>query len=169
MNRRQSIITGLAGVTAVAGLTSKAPAAEPKAGNPEQEAIRAVLRAHDDALTNHDLKGVLATMTPKTVIMGCGPGEIWSGTAEIKDAYQHFFEGFDKGHQVFHYNFRFGGLSSEMGWLGVSGEISGQKDGKPVAFPINISVAMEKSGGSWRIALLHFSNLTGADGGKARS
>jgi ketosteroid isomerase-like protein len=161
MNRRESIIAGLAGVTAVASLTPKALAAEPKSGSPEQEAFRAVLKAHDDALTNHDLDGVLATLTPKAVIMGNGPGEIWSGTAEIKDAYRHFFESFDKGQQVFHYNFRFSGQTSDMSWLGVSGEISGKKDGKAVAFPINISVAMAKEGGAWRIAMLHFSTLTG--------
>lgn len=163
MNRRESIIGGLAGITTVASLTPEAPAAEAKADRPELEAIRAVFKAHDDALTNHDLKGVLATMTSNALVMGSGPGEIWSGTNEIKDAYQHFFETFDKGHQVFRYNFKFGGLSPEMGWLGASGEISGEKDGKPIAFPINISVTMAKEGGAWRIALLHFSTLAGAD------
>ena len=167
MNRRETIIAGVAGITAVASLSPEASAAAPKSENPELEAIRAVFKAHDDALTNHDLKGILATVTPNAVVLGSGPGEVWSGTEEIKVAYRHFFEGFDKGHQVFSYNFRFGGISSEMGWLGVSGEINGTKDGKPVAFPINISVTMTKAGGAWRIALLHFSTLTDADGGKA--
>ena len=168
MNRRESIITGIAGITAVVALAPKASAAETEADNPELEAIRAVFKAHDDAMTTHNLEGVLATLSPKAVIMGSGPGELWSGTDEIKVAYGKFFEGFDKGEQDFHYNFKFGGLSSDMGWLVASGEINGKKDGKEIAFPINISVTMAKEGGKWRIASMHFSTLTGAESAKAK-
>jgi uncharacterized protein (TIGR02246 family) len=167
MNRRESILKSLAGITAAAALTSKASAAEPTTDNPELEAIRAVIKAHDDALSQHDLNGVLATMTPNAVVMGCGPGELWSGSAEIKDAYLKFFEGFDKGEQEYHYNYRFGGLSSDMGWLTTSGEIKGKKNGKPVAFPINISLTAVKSGGAWLIASIHYSTLTGEGGSQA--
>jgi uncharacterized protein (TIGR02246 family) len=167
MNRRESIITGLAGMTAVAALTPKASAAEPKDDNPELKAIRAVFKAHDDAMTNHNLEGVLATMAPNAVIMGSGPGELWSGKDEIKEAYGKFFEGFDKGEQDFHYNFKFGGLSSDMGWLVVSGEVNGKKDGKAIDFPINISLIMAKTGGKWLVASMHFSTLTGNGGAKA--
>jgi len=41
----------------------------------------------------------MACFTEKAAIMGSGPGEIWSGPDEIKVAYQHFFDGFDKGEQ----------------------------------------------------------------------
>ena len=61
-------------------------------------------------MTNHDLKGVLANMTPKAAIMGTGPGEIWSGPDEIKAAYEHFFQNFDKGHHKFDYQFK------SVGW-----------------------------------------------------
>jgi hypothetical protein len=74
-------------------------------------------KAHNDALTNHDLEGVLATVAPNAVVIGSTPGEIWSGTEERKVAYRHFFEGFEKGTQIFRYPFRFGGISSDMGWL----------------------------------------------------
>lgn len=167
MNRKESILKGLAGLTAIAALTPKAAAAMPKADPSGLEEIRAVLKAHDDALTMHDLNGVLATMAPKAVIMGCGPGEIWSGTEEIKVAYRNFFQTFDKGHQEYRYHFRFGGLSPEMGWLTTSGEISGKKNGKPVAFPINVSLTTVKSRGAWRIASLHYSTLTGEGGSSA--
>jgi hypothetical protein len=40
---------------------------------------------------------------------------------EIKVAYEHFFEGFDKGEQKFQYQFRIGGVTSEMGWLMAAG------------------------------------------------
>ena len=151
----------LAGVTAIAALSSTGEAQDTaQAENPELEKIRALLKMHDDAMTSHDLKGVLATFAPKAVIIGSGPGELWSGQEEIKDAYQHFFEGFDKGKQDFHYNHKFGGLSADMGWLVASGEIKGTKAGKDVAFPINISLTVTKSAGKWLFAAMHFSTLT---------
>ena len=71
---------------------------------------------------------------------GSGPGEIWSGPDEIKVAYEHFFEGFDKGEQKFEYQFRIGGVTPEMGWLMASGNVTGKKEGKEFAFPLNISL-----------------------------
>ena len=111
-------------------------------------------------MTNHDLEGVLATMAANAVIMGSGPGEVWASTADIKEAYGHFFEDFDKGAQDFTYHVRFGGLSAEMGWLMASGEVKGKKGGKEHAFPLNISLAVAKKGGKWQIASMHYSTLT---------
>jgi uncharacterized protein (TIGR02246 family) len=168
MNRRDSIIAGLAGITAAATLAPSARAEEEKAANPELEDVRALLKAHDEAMTNHDLQGVMATMTEKAAIMGTGPGEIWSGPDEIKNAYEHFFQGFDKGEQKFDYQFKIGGLGSDMGWLMASGDIKGKKDGKAFEFPINISLTVTKADGKWRIASMHFSTLTGPGGAKTK-
>jgi uncharacterized protein (TIGR02246 family) len=162
MNRRESIIAGLAGITAIAAFTPKTQAAD-AAENPELEKVRALLKAHDTALANHDLKGVLATLTEKAAILGTGPGEIWSGPDEIKTAYEHFFEGFDKGQQEFEYQFKIGNLGTDMGWLLASGNIKGKKDGKAIEFPLNISLTVSKTGGDWKIAAMHFSTLTGPD------
>jgi ketosteroid isomerase-like protein len=162
MNRRTSIITGLTAVTAVA-LTSTAEAEE---ANPQLEKIKAVLKAHDDAMTNHNLEGVLAVLSPKAVIMGSGPGEIWASASEIKDAYEHFFQVFDKGQQEFTYTVKHGELSAEMGWLVVSGDVKAKKDGKDVGFPLNVSLTVSKSGGNWKIAAMHFSTLTSDAAGK---
>ena len=167
MNRRDSIIAGLAGIAAVTTLASSAKA-EDKADNPELDAIRALLKAHDDAMTSHDLKGVMATLTEKASIMGSGPGEMWVGPEEIKDAYEHFFQGFDKGQQEFEYKFKTGGLGSDMGWLMASGNIKAKKDGKAILFPINVSLTVAKAGGQWKIASMHFSTLTGPDDAKAK-
>jgi hypothetical protein len=65
----------------------------------------------------------MACFTEKAAIMGSGPGEIWSGPEEIKVAYEHFFEGFDKGEQKFEYQLRIGGLTSEMAWMMTAGNI----------------------------------------------
>ena len=167
MNRRTSILTGLAAITAVATLAPSAQAEE-QAANPELEDVRALLKAHDEAMTNHDLKGVLANMTPKAAIMGTGPGEIWSGPDEIKAAYEHFFQNFDKGHHKFDYQFKIGGLGADMGWLMASGNIQAEKDGKPFEFPLNVSLTVAKKGGKWQIASMHFSTLTGEGGEKAK-
>ena len=163
MNRRDSIITGLGAIAAVATLGPSAQAQEKKADNPELDAIRALLKAHDDAMTNHDLKGVMATLTEKASIMGTGPGEMWVGPEEIKDAYEHFFQGYDKGQQEFEYKFKQGGLGADMGWLMASGNIKAKKDGKAILFPINVSLTVAKAGGQWKIAAMHFSTLTGPD------
>lgn len=160
MNRRTSILTGLSAATTLGALSSSAQDKETEAANPNLEKIRAVLKAHDDAMTNHNMDGVLAALAPKAVIMGTGPGEIWSGPEEIKDAYSHFFADFDKGEQQFTYHVRMGELSAEMGWLLTSGEVRGKKGGKEFAFPLNVSITVSKASGDWKIAALHFSTLT---------
>ena len=161
MNRRDSLITGLTAIAAVATLNPSAQAQEK--ADPALDAIRALLKAHDDAMTSHDLKGVMATLSEKASIMGSGPGEMWVGPAEIKDAYEHFFEGYDKGQQEFEYKFKHGGLGTDMGWLMASGNVKAKKDGKAVVFPLNVSLTVSKAGDQWKIASMHFSTLTGPD------
>jgi len=171
MNRREAIIAGMAGITAAVAVAPTADAESPEGANPDLDQIRALLRAHDEAFTNHDLHGIMACLTKKAAIMGSGPGEIWSGPGEIKVAYEHFFEGFDKGEQKFEYQFRIGGVTSEMGWMMTAGNVSGKKDGKEFAFPVNLSLTVRKKEGKWLIAAMHFSTLTGASnpGTKATS
>ena len=152
----------MAGVAAAVAVASRGDAQASQASNPDLDQIRALLRAHDEAFTNQDLNGVLACFTEKAAIMGSGPGEIWSGPDEIKVAYQHFFEGFDKGEQNFEYQFRIGGLTSEMGWMMTAGNVNGKKDGKEFAFPLNLSLTVKKTEGKWLVAAYHFSTLTGA-------
>ena len=161
MNRREAIIAGVTGITAVVATASTANAESSQGANPDLDQIRALLKAHDEAFSNHDLSGVMACLAEKAAIMGSGPGEIWSGPDEIKSAYEHFFEGFDKGEQKFEYQFRIGGVTPEMGWLMASGNVTGKKDGKDFAYPLNISLTVAKKEGKWLIAAMHFSTLTG--------
>ena len=135
MTRIEAIITGVAGLSALAMATPAARAEDSKEANPGVEKIRALLKAHDKAMTNHYLKGVMACLTEKAAIMGTGPGEIWVGPEDIKVAYEHFFEGFDKGEQNFECQFKIGGIGTDMGWLMASGNVTGKKDGKDVALP----------------------------------
>jgi ketosteroid isomerase-like protein len=161
MNRREAIMAGAATLAAAVALP---PAANAQTAvtddNPDLGPIRDLLDAHDAAFTNHDLEGVMATMSQKATIMGCGPGEIWSGPEEIKAAHEHLFEGFDFGEQNFEYEFSIGELSTDTGWMMTSGNVNGKKDGKDFTFPVNISLSVKKEGGKWLIAAMHFSTLT---------
>jgi hypothetical protein len=62
MNRREAILTGMAGLAAVA-VSPAARAQTTGADNPELEPIRALLDAHDAAFANHDVDGVMACMS----------------------------------------------------------------------------------------------------------
>ena len=84
MNRREAIIAGMAGITAAVAVVPTAAAQASEGNNPDLDQIRALLRAHDEAFTNHDLNGIMACLTEKAAIMGTGPGEVWSGPEEIK-------------------------------------------------------------------------------------
>jgi ketosteroid isomerase-like protein len=168
MTRKEAIITGVASLSALAMVAPSAWAEDPKEANPEVEKIRALLKAHDEAMTNHDLTGVMACLTGKAAIMGTGPGEIWVGPEEIKVAYEHFFEGFDKGDQKFEYQFKIGGVTADMGWLMASGNVIAKKDGKDVTFPLNLSLTVARNAGDWRIAAMHFSTLTGGPEAEAK-
>src|SRR4029077_9983846 len=103
MNRGEAMMAWISGITAAVAIAPTADAQASQGTNPDLDQIRALLRAHDAAFTNKDLKGVTACLTDNAAIMGSGPGEIWSGPDEIKVAYEHFFEGFDKGEQKFAY------------------------------------------------------------------
>ena len=161
MNRKEALM-GIATIAAAAAVPSIASAQkpEPEAENPELEPLRALLQAYDTAFTNHDLDGVMATMSDKAAIMGSGPGEIWSGPDEIKAAHQHFFEGFDAKQQGFDYEFNIGQVMSDTGWMLTSGNVTGTKGGKEFTFPVNISLVATKQGGKWLIAAMHFSIVT---------
>ena len=164
MNRKEAILAGVAGIAAAVAVPPAASeqtsvAETPVADNPELAPIRALVDAYDTAFANHDLDGVMACMSEKAAIMGCGPGEIWSGPDEIKAAHQHLFEGFDLGKQQFEYEFNVGGVNSETAWMLTSGNVTGTKDGEDFTFPVNVSLTVVKESGKWLIAAMHFSIL----------
>jgi ketosteroid isomerase-like protein len=160
MNRRDILIAGVSSIAAAVSGSLAASAQTSDVENPELEPIRALLDAHDTAFANHDLDGVMACLSEKATIMGCGPGEIWSGPDEIKAAHLHLFEGFDVGELKIEYEFNIGQITSGTGWMMTSGNVNGNKDGKEFTFPVNISLSVTKDGGKWLIAALHFSTLT---------
>lgn len=163
MNRRESLVAGLTGLTAVATFGPAVLAQEAEAPNPKLEELRALLKAHDAAMSNQDVKGVLAVFTPKPMVLGTGPGEIWAGPEEVTAAYEEFFKGFDKGEEKCDYQYTVGDVSGDTGWLLGTANVACKKDGKEVEFPLNVSLTAAKVDGKWRIAAMHFSTLTDED------
>lgn len=163
MNRRNLIAAGVAGISAAA-LSQVEGAEAPNPSEGDLEKIKALLQAHDTAMTAHDIDAVLATFDDNGALMGTGPGEMWQGKEELKVAYKHFFMVFDKAKQDFKYKFRVGGLSAEMGWLMASGDVVGTKEGKEFSYPLNMALVVDKSGETWKICAMHFSTLTSDKG-----
>ena len=161
MNRREAIVAGVTGIAAAIAAPTAAKA-ESQNENPELDPIRALLDTYDGAFTNHDLDGVMACFSEKAAVMGCGPGEIWSGPDEIKAAHQRFFEGFDYGEQSFAYEFSLGEVKPDIGsaWMMTSGNVTGKSAGEEFSFPVNVSLTAAKDGGKWLITSLHFSTIT---------
>jgi ketosteroid isomerase-like protein len=161
MNRREAFIAGFAGLAAAVTVPANANAetSDAEGENPELEPLRTLLGAYDQAFANQNLEGVMAALSADAVIMGNGPGEIWSGPDEIKAAHRHFFEGFDVGEQSFDYEFSLGRINGDSGWLLTSGNVNGTKDGKDYTFPVNISLVATKNGENWVISAMHFSNF----------
>jgi hypothetical protein len=116
MTRKEAIITGVAGLSALPMAAPAARAEDSKGENREVEKIRALLKAHDEAMTNHDLNGVMACLTEKAAIMGTGPGEIWVGPQAIKVAYEHFSKASTKESRILNISLRL--AASAPTWAG---------------------------------------------------
>src|SRR5262245_58522250 len=80
--------------------------------------VAELLKKHDDALNQHNLGGVLAlySPSPKTTLLGTGPGEKFQGKEEIKAAYAEIFKDFDRGTLTHSCYWRDGGGSGNVVW-----------------------------------------------------
>jgi hypothetical protein len=91
-------------------------------GSSTRADVAMILKKHDEALNQHNLGGLLAlySPSPKTVLLGTGPGEKYQGKAEIKTAYTEIFKDFDKGTMTHSCYWRDGGGSgswvNRRGW-----------------------------------------------------
>lgn len=125
--------------------------------------ITELLKAHDEALNQHRLDALLALYvpSPKTVMLGTGPGEKFQGPEEIKAAYMEIFKDFDKGTLTHNCYWKDGGGSGNVAWWAAMCKFTDAKGGKPREYELNISAVAEKQGEKWRFVLLHYSNLVG--------
>jgi uncharacterized protein (TIGR02246 family) len=156
LTRREAV---LAAVGAAALAVPAAAKKDDDKKNDSTKALRALLKAHNEAFTSHDLDGVLATLAPDCAIMGTGPGELWVGHEEIKEAYSHFFEDFDKGQQQFESLWHHGNVGDNGAWLMTVSKVTLEKGSKEDEFGLNLSLTCEQKKGKWLIQAMHFSNL----------
>ena len=148
MSRRQIFGAAALGVAAVV-LPSAAEAKAPKTNNALAPML-SVLQAHNKAFSAHDLKGVMATMTPDVFILGDGPSEILKGQKEVSAAYQKFFSDSAKG-EKFEPAFYEGGMSDNAGWIMAVTKIIHTKGNEKIERGLNVSVALVKRDGKWLI------------------
>lgn len=149
---------------AVLGLTAAALQSEAEAKSPKSPPVgallplAAVMRAHDQAFSAHDLKGVLATMSPDAFVLGSGGGEIWKGTKEITARYEDLFKTFEKGSLSFEPVFYDGAVQDGMGWLMGVTRVTATHAGKRHERGINASIGFVQSNGKWQIRTFHYSS-----------
>jgi len=163
MKKNQILIAAAMGCTL---LMSACATQAPETDN-SMEQIKAMLTQHDDAVNEHNLKGVMALFAddPAIVMMGTGPGEFWKGKADVESAYQQLFKDFKAGslkHQCPDASI---GQQGEFAWLIASCNIQDvSPDGSQKReYGLNVSAVLKKGKEGWKFQTLHFSNLT--DGG----
>jgi ketosteroid isomerase-like protein len=154
------ITTALAGAAVFGGDAARANQAA-GADDKNVAAVKALLQQHDKVFTTQDLEGVMKLYSPgpKTVVMGSGPGELFVGKDEIRNAYQHFFQDFDQGKQNFEYGFATGDLIGDAGWVVATGKLTLTKGADSRETGLNVSVTFSKVKGTWYISSFHYSNV----------
>jgi uncharacterized protein (TIGR02246 family) len=126
--------------------------------------IAELLKQHDEALNQHNLAGVLAvySSSPKTVVLGTGPGEKYQGQEEIKTAYTEIFKDFDKGTLTHSCYWKDGGGSDDVVWGAAMCKFTDAKGDKKREYELNVSIVAEKQGGKWQFVMMHYSNVVGS-------
>ncbi len=123
--------------------------------------IKKVLELHNKAFNAQDLKAVMETYAsgPNVVLMGTGPGESYVAEEAIGGAYNQFFNRFEPNTLEFKNDWIAMGTSGNTGWFAVTTSIAGTIKNEKQERVFNISCALEKQKGKWRIASMHFSRL----------
>jgi ketosteroid isomerase-like protein len=123
--------------------------------------VKTVVEQHNQALNAQDIKGVMTIYSsdPNTVLMGTGPGEIYVGDEAIGGAYNQIFSRFEANSLSFKYDWAADGNKGNFAWFAVTTTMEGivNKEKKERAF--NMSGALIKEKGKWRILSMHFSRL----------
>lgn len=124
--------------------------------------LREVFEAHEKALNAHDLSGLMKLYAPgeQAVVMGTIPAERWVGSAQIEDAYRHFFEDFDAGTVQRDCPWVVSDLGGDVGWLSATCTYQDSLKGASRTFALNVSAVLQKMDGAWKLRAMHYSNPT---------
>jgi ketosteroid isomerase-like protein len=148
--------------TTTAANSAAKPAAAPVDQKVVVEEVRAVLQAHDKALSEKNIDALLETFStdPNTVVLGTGTEERWVGPQEIKAAYTEMFKDYDPNTLQANCDWKTGGSDPEgtMAWLAANCSCKDSMQGKTRDYKLNVSGSLAKQGGKWRFVVLHMSN-----------
>ena len=128
--------------------------------------LRAVLRQHDEALNQHNLKAIMALYVdaPNIAMMGTGPGEFWRGREAVENAYQAFIDDFKAGSMSYECPERAVGKHGDAAWFAASCDMKDTTpDDESREYSLNVSGVLVNTAEGWRYQMMHFSNLAGGD------
>ena len=148
--------------TTAAANTAAKPATAPVDPKAVVEEVRAVLQAHDKALSEKNLDSLMDTFStdPNTVVLGTGAEEKWVGPQEIRAAYTEMFKDYDPNTMQCNCDWKTGGADPEgsMGWLAAICTCKDSLQGKSRDYTLNVSAGLAKQNNKWRFVMLHMSN-----------
>lgn len=123
--------------------------------------VNTILALHLQALSAHDLKGVMSlySSNPDIFLMGTGPGEIYLGEEGIAGAYNQIFSRFKADSLTFKTDCVTAGSKGDVAWFAVTMTLSGTVNNELKAREFNMSGLLHKQKGKWRIINMHFSRL----------
>jgi ketosteroid isomerase-like protein len=126
--------------------------------------IAELLSKHDEALNQQNLDAVMAlySSSPKTTMLGTGPGEKFQGASEIRNAYSEIFKDFNKGTLKSTCYWKEGDVIGNAAWGAAMCKFSDSKGSKARGYELNVSAVAENQGGKWQFVMLHYSNLVGS-------
>lgn len=130
------------------------------------EEAKALLIAHDKALNDQNIEGVMASFStdPKVVLLGTGAGERFLGTEAIKSAYTEILKDYDKGTFEPGCAWKEGGMDEggKMAWFAATCDSKDSKNGVKREYVLNVSATAVKQEAGWKFIMLHMSNATAA-------
>ena len=137
--------------------------AKPTVAKVNPDEVRALLSAHDKALSEKNIDALMSTFSTdsNTVVLGTGVEERWMGPQEIKTAYTEMFKDYDPGTmQCDCSQFKSSGASDDgtMAWLAASCNCKDSLQGKARDYKLNVSGTVSKQNGNWHFVSLHMSN-----------
>jgi hypothetical protein len=147
-------------VVAVAAVCVAVMGAAPQGGNIDSS-VKALLTAHSQAMSSHNLNGVMALWSsrPDIVVMGTGPNEAYSGKESVENAYKQFFTRYKAGSVKQDIYWMRSASRNDAGWFMAMTKVEATTDQGPRSTGINWSGVLLKENGKWRLAAVHFSQL----------
>ena len=151
------------GVFGGGGIMAPAEAASAERLAEARAEIRQTFVEYAEAISAKDLDGCMDAFAagPETIMLGTGPGERWVGMEEIADAHQHFLASFDS--ESSKRTWSLGSMQGDVAWFAAMFEVAQYLANVKNEYFLNMSGVMVKQDGEWKIAQIHFSNLTGSD------